>query len=1387
MSADNSFGPQRAGVFDFTILFEQSILSLLPTGLFILLVPLRLYVLWSNERATKSKPLLWAKMIMIAIYACLQTALLVFWCRQNSTKTAIAEPVLGLIESFALAALSFVEHRNSRKPSKLIGAFLVITIILDIALVRTFWIRSMHSIASVFTASFVIKTILLILEETPKSPLSDKEKIQETASGVVNRSFFWWLNGLFLQGHRTILETEDLQAIDSKFNTDHVSAPLEKQWERSRNTGQPSLLKSTFLAYKWQFAAGIIPRLLHSGFNFAQPFLIQSVIVLVSKKEMSVQTSSGLIGATVFIYLGLAISGAWHKHMSYQLVTMYRGGLVSLIFKKTLKLKTTSIKDSAPVTLMTADVETIVAAGASVHDMWANMLELPVGIYLLYRQVGKPSLLVLVPTVITTIVSGVISPAMEPATVKWNEAVQKRVGETSSMLNQMKGIKMMGLTDFFLKMVQGLRVHELKVSAKFRWLLVYFNALAMISAQLTPVVVIMSAIYWTKADGGLSVAEALTSLSLISVVTQPLVMILVSLMQIAGVVGGSGRIQAFLLLDEQLAAKEAVDVDAVTIQNVSVQTPDGNPLLTNINLQISPGTLNMLVGRVGCGKSSLLRTIIGELIPSEGTVKTQDSLAYCDQVPWLRNTTIRENVVGLSPMDDKWLSTVLHACALEEDLHQLPQGQETIVGSGGVALSGGQKQRVALARAVYSRKNLIILDDVFSSLDKTTADAVFHRLLGAEGLLQSSTVVLVTSNVHYLPFADFVSVIEEGRIIRNQVQYSQLEATETLNTIAPIETQQLVQKDIVKLTPKREIDLARKTGDTDCYKIYVKSMGWKVISIIFPTSVIGAVLEAMPREYCARHSNEANDVEIWLRIWTEKGEGSKDAHYAGGYIGLVVASMALALLNIDYFLIVGVEKSSINLHEQLLNSVCRAPLHFFTSTESGSILNRFSQDMTLIDMSLPLAFYLTLDLTLRCLVQVGVVASGASYFGAFLPVSILALYLIQKYYLRTSRQMRLLDLEAKTPLYTQFTEITAGLATIRSFGWTNEFLAESFRMLNTSQKPFYLMFCIQRWLELVLDLFVAGMAILLVTIALRIPGTTSEGAIGLAMVNLLGLNMTLTTVIDQWTTLETSLGAIARLKSFISDTPNENKSSEIEVPDNWPGGRIVFDGVTASYSDESQPVLRDVSLVIEAGQKVCVCGRTGSGKSSFMLSIIRLLELQSGSIQIDDKDLASIPRQHIRSQITTIPQDPVNLSGTVRQNLDPEALIQADEMLIEALKKTTLWATIDTRGGLDADLSELGFSVGQRQLFCLARALLSHSKIVLLDEPTSSVDNATDKDVRHIIREVMQGRTVIEVTHRLDYVTDFDLAVVMKDGRVIETGNPKKLLAQDSALKTLRG
>lgn len=383
--------------------------------------------------------------------------------------------------------------------------------------------------------------------------------------------------------------------------------------------------------------------------------------------------------------------------------------------------------------------------------------------------------------------------------------------------------------------------------------------------------------------------------------------------------------------------------------------------------------------------------------------------------------------------------------------------------------------------------------------------------------------------------------------------------------------------------------------------------------------------------------------------------------------------------------------------------------------------------------------------------------------------------------------MRFLDLEYKSPLYTHFTETLAGVSTIRAFGWSAAFMDENARRLNTSQKPFYLMTCIQRWLEVVLDLFIAGLALVLVSMALRVSGSSSQGAIGLALVSLLDFSQTLTLVIDQWTQLETSLGAIARLKWFVNNTPNEDKEGERgDAPPDWPSqGAIEFQDVSASYSDGAARVIQDVSLKIEPGQKVGLCGRSGSGKSSLVLSLLRLLELQSGTITIDGVDISTLPRQHIRSRLNTTPQDPISISGTVRENLDPESTIDSDHLLIAALEKTQMWPLISERGGLDAAIGDLGFSAGQSQLFCLARALLSRSKVVLLDEATSSVDYETDREIRRVVTEEMRGRTVIEVAHRLEVVRHFDVVVVMGEGRVLEVGRPEVLLAQESELRSL--
>ncbi|KJK85018.1 hypothetical protein H633G_11151 [Metarhizium anisopliae BRIP 53284] len=1011
-------------------------------------------------------------------------------------------------------------------------------------------------------------------------------------------------------------------------------------------------MKCTFLAYKWQFLAGVLPRLLFTGFTFAQPFLINAVVDFVGApgEQQTAQVAASLVGATVLVYVGIAVCGAAYRHMTYQLLTMYRGGLASLVFKKTLRLEASSIRDSAPVTLMSTDIESIVMSGDAIHDIWASFIEIPLAIYLLYRNVGVPSLFILIPAFCTSAAGALISPAMGPARVQWNKAIQERVGSVSTMLSQIKGVKMMGLTDLFHDSLQTLRIHELKLAIRFRWILVQLNWLAMASEDLTPVIVIVAAIFWTKADEGLTVAEAFTSLSIISIAETPLLNILISIMQLFGAIGCFSRLQAFLVMDERrdlremapstasstpstayrssitlppvddapkdadpasniaLAALEArarpsldPSIPAVAIESATFTVGENVKVLADISMVFPRGTVSMIVGRVGCGKSSLLKAIAGELALARGRlVANVSSMAYCDQTPWLQNCSIRENIAAQSPLDEAWLHTVIEACALDEDISMLPAGDFTIVGSGGVALSGGQKQRVALARAVYSRRSVLLLDDVFSGLDSTTSRAVFQRVLGRDGLVRrwNATVIMATNHVNFLPAADHITVLGDRTTVRNQVRFDSVDPsewgilesdTDSTTTVsgsdeAGLEPAKVSQEAAVAPSPKTEADLSRQTGDLDCYRIYVRSLG----TVAMVTLLVGSVL----------HTAMVKMPQVWLKLWTQRGTGPTDYAYMAGYIGFALASTTFGALNMGYYSLVGVPKSAIRLHDMLLRCVVRAPLHFFASTDSGITLNRFSQDMTLIDNALPMAFLNVTTLSLRALAETGLIASGASSVAAAVPVCFLALYLIQKYYLRTSRQLRLLDLEAKSPLYTQFAETLAGLPTIRAFGWAPAFRADNHRRLDASQRPFYTMFCVQRWLQVVLDLFVAGVALVLVALALRAGGSSSSGAaVGLAMVNLIGFNQTLAEAVDQWTRLETSLGAVARLKWFVGNTPDEDGPARhhrkhAPLPAAWPDrGAIALRNLVAA--DESEPVLKGVSLTIQPGQKVGVCGRSG--------------------------------------------------------------------------------------------------------------------------------------------------------------------------------------------------
>ena len=965
---------------------------------------------------------------------------------------------------------------------------------------------------------------------------------------------------------------------------------------------------------------------------------------------------------------------------------------------------------------------------------------------------------------------------------QWLEAIEKRISATSTMLGSMKRVKMCGLTDVLFDNIHSLRKHELRVSIGFRRLLIASLFFAFTTPLIAPVLsfAVFSIIALrSNGDSTLNVGKAYTSLSLFALLADPLSSLIMALIQFAGSIGCFARIQSFLekeehqdqrsrplsssfndsdsscLSDASKGSKEEVAIkktakfsltekmlgsgvscgdNALHINNGSFGwDAEKEPILSSIELTVPHGALTMLVGPVGCGKTTLLKALMGEVPALSGSVSlcTSSSASYCEQAPFHMNGTIQDSITAFTEFDERWYSTVVEACALDEDLRQLPLADQTRIGSKGVALSGGQSQRLALARAVYARNEICLLDDVLSGLDMDTENKVFQNLFGLDGILRShnATCVLASSSSKRIPFADHIVVLDENRKIAEQGSFKELTAsggyvsaldlpladwttkehtTSLDRLIAPTNKQTYTPRTAALDEDASELEANKRTGDLSVYAYYARSVGWFAV-LTFVIAICGYV-------FCYTFP------QIWLGWWSNanaKNPNSNLGYWLGIYALLCVMGLVCLVVSCWQIIITMVPQSGERFHRRLLNTVLSAPMSFFSTTDTGITLNRFSQDLQLIDMDLPISALNFFTALMLCLAQIILIGVSSVYAAISFPIWLISLYLIQKYYLRTSRQMRFLDLEAKSPLYTQFSEILGGLVTVRAFGWQSALEKHNLHMLDRSQRPFYLLYAVQRWLQLVLDLLVAAIAVLLMVLVVVLRGSLNGAYVGIALLNVILFSQNLKLVLQYWTMLETHIGAITRIKNFSKSITSENRPDETKaLPPQWPNrGAIDFSQVTASY-DGSRKVLKDLSLSIKAGEKVAICGRTGSGKSSLTMTIFRMVELQSGTITIDDVDISTIPRNDIRSRIIGLPQDVFLLSGTVRLNIDPYKAA-SDSAIITALQDVKLWRAIEEKGGLDAEIDAVNLSHGQKQLFCLAQALLRPSSILVLDEATS--------------------------------------------------------------------
>ncbi|UKZ84066.1 hypothetical protein TrVFT333_011882 [Trichoderma virens FT-333] len=1279
--ADNRFGPRvnpSCRSFDFTLLFEDAIFTALPAALFLVLIPIQLWRISRTTIKIDSYILATWKLVLLGILFSFHLVSLVLLSQtpRLTTSLSLASGVLATAAVLALSVLSFLKDQRSTRPSDILVLYFSACTLLSIPRLRTLWLMpSNNALKATLTVKF-IATVAVV-----------KLPTEETVS-FWSRGLFVWILPFFKLGYSKRLVLHDIPAIGSGLEGAPSWTKLQRSWNRV--TGRHRLLRATFRANIAPFVSGVIPRLTLSCFSFAQPFLISTSVSNLQLQESDDRSRYGraLVGAFVLTYTGIAVSRALYQRQTYRMIAKIRAGLISKIYQDTTALRYADIKDSAAVTLMGTDVERIHESLMQVHEIWASAIEIIIAVWLLVRQVSYAAIAPLAICLISIGGASQIGNRFGPAMVTWIQRVQKRVAVTANFLNDIKAVKMLGLSDVLYGITVKLRKDELHASERFRRLLFLQILTGNAPTLLAPFAtfVVYAVIAKIRKDETLLAAQAFASLSL-------------------GAAGHGTEMERRDTLANSTGG--LVSFEGACICWSTFEEKD---VLHNLNLKIHPG----------------FTAIVGPIAAVDDTV--------------------RRNIIGDQDIDETWYDFAITSSCLKKDLMRLPLGDEFSCGSKGVSLSGGQRQRLALARAIYSKLPVIILDDIMSGFDSQTTGNILASLFSKTGYFRKAgiSVVLATHSQRILPYMDSVVVLANGRVAEaDSYEHVKLRPGTPLETAVvdqdsehidedePQSSGAIPSVDEVQETALEQDSLHRRTGSWSVYSYYCRS--------------------AITASYTA----------IWIQQWTNANEehpNEKTGLYLGVYALLVVLSIGGTAGECWTFFVNIINDTALKLHDDLLKATLRAPYHFFHTTDTGSITNRFSQDMDLIDMTLPVNAITFTTAAASCLVQLFIICIVGKYLAATIPALVFVLFVVQRYYLRTSRQLRLMDIEAKAPIYKLFLETIEGVTTIRAFGWSAAFHKRQYAVLNESQKPLYMLASIQQWLALVLDLIVGGLAVVIIASATATASSVSAGALGVALVLVLQFSSLLTQCVQSWTKLETSIGAVARVQEFIKNTPSEARDIS-SLPVNFPErGAIRCDNLTSSYGPFSDPVLKRIELGFAPGEKIALCGPSGSGKSSLIMSILLMMEFREGRVTIDDIDISRVAGNSLRMQLNVVPQEPFFLPGTVKLNIDPKGK-SSDESIVAALSRIGLWDKID--------------------------ALLVPSKILILDEAMSSVDEKTEAYMQDIIDSEFNHQTVISVLHRFSHIHSYDKVVVLQNGKLVEFGTPEGLLESDSAFRAL--
>ncbi|KAI0674258.1 multidrug resistance-associated ABC transporter [Trametes maxima] len=827
--------------------------------------------------------------------------------------------------------------------------------------------------------------------------------------------------------------------------------------------------------------------------------------------------------------------------------------------------------------------------------------------------------------------------------------------------------------------------------------------------------------------------------------------------------------------------------------------------LKDVKLKIPKGSFVAIVGRVGSGKSSLLQALIGEMRKTRGDVTFSSTAAYVPQAAWIMNATLRENIIFGQPEDEAKFHEIIKACCLEPDLAMLPDGEETEIGEKGINLSGGQKARVSLARAAYSGADIVLMDDSLSAVDAYVGKKLLDTCL-LNGPLADKTRVLVTHALHVLDKTDYIYVMDEGVVVeqgtyqelmqggqtfaRLMEEYGSLEKQEEAIPVpekAPVKVKDVKekgrgpQKDHVALMQSEE----RLTGAvaSTVYTRYFKFAGG---AAVFPVIMMFLVL--------SQGAQVANN--LFLGFWTSESiHGFNQGDYMGTYAALGIASGVFSFA-LSLTISMASLTAGLRMFKSALSAVMQSSVAFFDTTPLGRIMSRFSKDQDTIDAELAMIAVQLLTTASSVVGTAGLVFYTFPYLGIiFVPLMILY-YFAAVYYRRSSVEAKRLDSLLRSILYSSYSETLTGLSTVRAYHSQTRFIKNSEQGLDQENRAYYMTIAIQRWLGVRLDILGN---ILILGIALFAAGfrrSVDPSKIGVVLSYTLSITQTFSLLVSTYAQNEQNFNAVERIL-YYTELPSEGAlTTPNDPPASWPdSGEIEFKNVEMAYRPGLPPVLKGVSFYVKPGEKIGIVGRTGAGKSSLLQALFRIVNVQAGQIEIDGRNIGEIGLSVLRGRLALVPQDSLLFKGTLRENLDPTNT-RTDAELIDSLRRawllprdgTPLDPVAEAKFSLTSSVTDEGsnYSAGEKQLIALCRALVKNSRIIVLDEATSSVDVETDAKVQRTIQAEFSASTLLCIAHRLNTIVYYDRILVMDAGRVAEFDTPLNLFdKEDSIFRSL--